>query len=59
MTLSGTGISPNISRNYSGRILVYERDRCQAENGLSTFELSLTLESVMLPGHARHHAGHR
>src|SRR5580700_6362900 len=47
MTLSGTGISPNVSRNYSGRILVYERDRCQVENGLFTFELSLTLEQVL------------
>src|SRR3984885_14420964 len=47
MTLSGTGISPNVSRNYSGRILVYERDRCQVENGLYAFELSLTLEQVL------------
>src|SRR3984885_15515172 len=60
MTLSGTGISPNVSRNYSGRILVYERDRCQVENGLYAFELSLTLEPVLcFPPHARHHAGHR
>jgi len=46
MTLSGTGISPNV-RNYSGRILVYECDRCQVENGLYAFELSLTLEQVL------------